>query len=106
MTRQSRIYSGNTIELRPSLRSVVRVLIEGMPVLGDVFHRYYLFARRGIACRGVYASHEEAIKGSITPGKLADFTMLAEDPHEVDPSVLKDIQVVHTVMGGRTTHEA
>ena len=32
---------------------------------------------------GAYNSHEEAIKGSITPGKLADFVVLADDPHTV-----------------------
>ncbi len=46
------------------------------------------------------------MKGSITAGKLADFVMLAEDPHDVDPSRLKDIAVVRTVVGGRTTWEA
>jgi len=54
---------------------------------------------------GAYASHEESAKGSITAGKLADFVMLGQDPHEVDPSALKDIPVVRTVVGGATVHE-
>jgi predicted amidohydrolase YtcJ len=55
---------------------------------------------------GAYASHEEAIKGSITPGKLADFVVLAEDPHTVDPDKLKDIRIVRTVTGGTVMYQA
>ena len=55
---------------------------------------------------GAYASFEEEIKGSITAGKLADFVMLAEDPHETDPDRIKEITVMQTVVGGRTMHEA
>ena len=55
---------------------------------------------------GAYASHEEAIKGSITVGKLADFVVLADDPHTVDPSKIKDIQIVRTVVGGKTVYQA
>jgi predicted amidohydrolase YtcJ len=53
---------------------------------------------------GAHASFEEGIKGSITPGKLADFVMLADDPHTVDPSKIKDIEVVRTVTGGNTVY--
>lgn len=54
---------------------------------------------------GAHASFEEDIKGSITAGKLADFVVLAEDPHEVEPDRIKDIPVVRTVVGGTTMHE-
>lgn len=55
---------------------------------------------------GAYNSHEEAIKGSIAPGKLADFVVLAEDPHTVDPSKIKDIKIARTVTGGKVVYEA
>ena len=55
---------------------------------------------------GAFASHEENKKGSITAGKLGDFVVLAEDPHDVDPDRIKEIEVVRTVVGGRTVHEA
>ncbi len=53
-----------------------------------------------------YASQEEHLKGSITPGKLADFTVLGADPHEVDPGALKDIPIIRTVVGGKTMFRA
>ena len=63
-------------------------------------------ALRVVTINGAYASHEEAIKGSITPGKLADFVILAADPHTVAQDKLKDIQIVRTVTGGKTVFQA
>ena len=54
---------------------------------------------------GAYASGEESIKGSISPGKLADFVVLAEDLHTVDQEKIKDIQIVRTVVGGKTVYQ-
>jgi predicted amidohydrolase YtcJ len=54
---------------------------------------------------GAYASREEAIKGSITPGKLADFVVLSDDLHTVDKEKIKDIQIVRTVVGGSTVYQ-
>ena len=50
------------------------------------------------------ASFEEQIKGSVSAGKLADFVVLAEDPHTVDPDGIKEIEVVRTVVGGNTVY--
>jgi len=55
---------------------------------------------------GAYNSHEEARKGSITPGKLADFVVLSDDLFTIDKSKIKDIQVVRTVVGGVTVYQA
>ena len=54
---------------------------------------------------GAYNSHEEVIKGSITPGKLADFVVLADDPHTVNQEKIKDIEIVRTVTGGSTMYQ-
>ena len=63
-------------------------------------------ALRICTMHGAYASFEEDIKGSLTPGKLADFVILAADPHDTDPDAIKEIQVVATYLGGTATFEA
>ena len=51
--------------------------------------------------RGAEASFEEAVKGRIAPGHLADFTVLAEDPFAVDPRRLHAIRVAAVCLGGK-----
>ncbi|HEX3866772.1 MAG TPA: amidohydrolase family protein, partial [Gemmatimonadaceae bacterium] len=55
---------------------------------------------------GAYASREESLKGSIAAGKLADFVILADDPHAVPPEKIKDITIVRTAVGGRAMYQA
>ena len=63
-------------------------------------------ALRVYTLNGAYNSHEEHLKGSLAVGKLADFVVLADDPHLVSPNRIKDIEIVQTVTGGQTVHAA
>jgi hypothetical protein len=53
-----------------------------------------------------YASFEEHLKGSLTPGRLADFVVLDRDPTRVDKSEIKDTRVLCTVVGGKARYAA
>lgn len=50
---------------------------------------------------GAYAAFEERDRGSVEPGKLADLTVLRQDPLTIPPEELKDLQVEMTIVGGR-----
>jgi predicted amidohydrolase YtcJ len=47
-----------------------------------------------------FAGGEEAIKGSLTPGKLADLTVLDRDIFTVAPAELLETRVTATMVGG------
>jgi len=55
---------------------------------------------------GAFATFEEKSKGSITPGKLADFVILQKDPREVLPDAIKDIVIKATYLGGQKVYSA
>jgi hypothetical protein len=63
-------------------------------------------AIRAASFNGAYNTREENIKGSITAGKLADYVVLADDLHKIDPEKIKDVKVVQTVVGGVTRYQA
>lgn len=51
-----------------------------------------------------HAGFEERSKGSIEPGKLADFVILAQDPFAGPVDALKDVRVATTIVGGHVVH--
>ena len=53
---------------------------------------------------GAYAAWEEDVKGSIEPGKLADFVVLDRDPLSIPPDDLKNVKTAMTVVGGRIVY--
>lgn len=58
-------------------------------------------ALRMITIDAAYVLGMDHKVGSIEPGKLADFTVLEQDPHNVKPAAIRDIPVWGTVLGGR-----
>lgn len=58
-------------------------------------------ALHGFTLGAAYASGEEQSKGSITPGKLADFVVLTQDISSGDEEVLATVRSQATVVGGR-----
>jgi predicted amidohydrolase YtcJ len=51
-----------------------------------------------------YAEFQEREKGSITPGKLADFTVLSDDIFKIPPAAIKDVRVEATYVGGKLVY--
>ena len=54
---------------------------------------------------GAYAAFEEGDKGSLTPGKLGDITVLSANPLTVDPAAIKDIAVEMTIVRGNVEYK-
>ena len=83
--------------------AVNRITREGK-VLGPEERVPVLEALKAYTINAAYCSFEEKIKGSIDPGKLADFTVLSDNPLTVEPEAIKDIQVLATAVDGRIVH--
>ncbi|HKG14525.1 MAG TPA: amidohydrolase family protein [Pyrinomonadaceae bacterium] len=62
-------------------------------------------AVRAYTFGSAYAEFAENVKGSITPGKLADFVMLSQDIFKIDPAEIERVRVQMTITGGRVVFE-
>jgi hypothetical protein len=51
-----------------------------------------------------YCSGEEKIKGSIEVGKLADLTVLSDDPLDIDTNKIKEINAEMTIINGKVVY--
>lgn len=63
-------------------------------------------AIRAYTINPAFTSHEDAIKGSITEGKLADLIVLSDNILELDPTRLPQTRVLHTIFDGRLVYSA
>ena len=76
---------------------------------GEAFYPEQAMSReealRSYTINNAFAAHEEEIKGSITPGKLADITILDQDIMMVAEEQIKDTNVLYTIVGGRVVYQ-
>jgi predicted amidohydrolase YtcJ len=63
-------------------------------------------AVRAYTVGSAYAEFQENVKGSVTPGKLADLVILSQDIFKIDPVEIEKVKVTMTIMGGRVVYEA
>jgi predicted amidohydrolase YtcJ len=63
-------------------------------------------ALRAYTWGSAYAAKQEHRKGSITLGKLADFTVLSEDPIAVSPDRIAGLEVAATLVDGNVAYAA
>ena len=51
-----------------------------------------------------WLSHDERVRGTLLPGRLADLVVLDRDPFPIEPAELREVQVVATMVAGRWVH--
>lgn len=73
-------------------------------VLGPGQRIPVLDALKAMTLWSAYQHFEEASKGSIEAGKVADFVVLSDNPLTIDPARLADIAVLETIKGGQSIY--
>jgi predicted amidohydrolase YtcJ len=61
-------------------------------------------AVRAFTVDAAYAAHLEDERGSLSPGKLADFVVLSRDIMKIDPGLVPGTDVTMTVLGGEIVY--
>ncbi|MFW5762093.1 MAG: amidohydrolase, partial [Cyclobacteriaceae bacterium] len=86
--------------------AVARQDTEGYPVAG--FQPENALSRddalKGMTIWAAYANFEEENRGSIEPGKNADFTILDEDIMEIAIDKIPQVKVAATIVGGERVY--
>ncbi|MEZ5490172.1 MAG: amidohydrolase [Gammaproteobacteria bacterium] len=62
-------------------------------------------AIRGYTILGAYLNREEAVKGSLEPGKFADMIVLSDDLLTIDPEQIMDVAIEQTWVNGELVYQ-
>ena len=74
-------------------------------VVGEAERISPMQALRAVTIDAAYQHFEDADKGSLEPGKLADLVIVSRSPLD-DPETIDEIEVLETIVGGRTIYRA
>ena len=75
-------------------------------VLGPEERISVMQALRAVTIDAAWQHFDEADKGSLEPGKLADLVILSGDPRAVAPETIGELRVVETIVGGESAWRA
>ena len=84
--------------------AIMRLTISDQVLLPDQVMTS-LEALRAHTIGAAYAAHEENIKGTIEPGKLADFVVWNGDPLAVEAEDMYNMQLAMTIVGGKVVYQ-
>ena len=77
---------------------------------GEVFNPHHLLARREALAtytvNAARAAFDEARRGTLEVGKLADVTVVDGDPLSIPDDALADLETLMTIVGGEIVYEA
>ncbi|MBK6723186.1 MAG: amidohydrolase [Pyrinomonadaceae bacterium] len=60
---------------------------------------------RAFTWGSAYAEFQDSEKGTLAPGMLADFVVLSEDIFTIDPTKIRDVTVLKTLVNGKLVFE-
>ena len=63
-------------------------------------------AVRAYTVGSAFAEFQDKLKGTLTPGKLADLVILSRDIFKIDPIEIESVKVLMTIVDGRVVYEA
>ena len=94
------------VPMQPMLMvwSTVNRISSGGAVIGAAQRIEPMQALRAVTIDAAWQVFQEDNRGSLEPGKWADVIILSADPL-VDPLAIRDIQVLETIVGGRSIYQ-
>ena len=87
-----------------SVWSAVNRITSSGQVLGEEYTISVMDALRSVTSWAAYQACEETSKGSLEPGKLADFVILEANPLTVAKETIKDIGISATIVGDEVVY--